>query len=205
MGDLIRVVYISRASFSEPAMNEGIAPQVMEILRSSRANNQANGIVGMLYYSDGCFFQCLEGERSRVESLYRTLRKDARHHDLKMLANEGIKRLSFPAWTMKYVPADEHMARLLEEHGFDCFDPYRFDHHLVERVLQLMQGVVDPTSCTIEPRPSSPASTIDYEYSSTSEVAGRSDRNKKADFSVLISCLSMLVSLATLIYVIFLD
>lgn len=204
MGDLIRVVYISRATFKESVEQDGIAPEVMRILHSSRTNNQASGIVGMLYYSNGCFFQCLEGERSRVQSLYRTLQKDSRHHDLKMLASEGIKRLSFPAWTMKYVPADEHMARLLEEHGFDCFDPYRFDHHLVERVLQLMQGVVDPTTSTIEPRPSSPASTIDYDRE-PAQAAGHDKGAKNRDPALLISCLSMLTSVATLIYVIFMN
>lgn len=203
MGDLIRVVYISRATFPKPEQ-DGIAPEVMKILHSSRVNNQTSGTVGMLYYGDGCFFQCLEGDRAKVQSLYRTLQKDSRHRDLKMLASEGIKRLSFPAWTMKYVPADDHMARLLEEHGFDCFDPYRFDHHLVERVLQLMQGVVDPTTSAIEPRPSSPASTIDYEQAPT-EAHGNGTGGKSPDHALLISCLAMLISLATLIYVIFLS
>ena len=203
MGDLIRVVYISRATFPKPE-HDGIAPEVMKILHSSRVNNQASGIVGMLYYGGGCFFQCLEGERSRVQSLYRILQKDHRHRDLKILASEGIKRLSFPAWTMKYVPADEHMARLLEEHGFDCFDPYRFDHHLVERVLQLMQGVVDPTTSAIEPRPSSPASTIDYEQA-PAEAASRGTGARRSDQALLVSCLALLISVATLIYVIFLN
>ena len=157
---LIRIVYISRATFPATDAADGVEPDVARILATSRANNRRTGLVGMLYYADGCFFQCLEGETSKVQSLYRTLLKDPRHKELKILASEPIKRLSFPDWTMKYVPADQHMRHLLEEHGFEHFDPYRFDHHLVERVMQLLQGVPDPTAPAIEGRASAPARTV---------------------------------------------
>lgn len=160
MTELVRIIYISRATFDSLPAADGVEPTVSRILSTSRRNNRRNGLVGMLYYGDGCFFQCLEGERSKVEALYRTLLKDKRHTDLKILASEPIKRLSFPDWNMKYVPLDQSMSRLMSEHGFDRFDPYRFDHHLVERVMQLMQGVPDPTEPAPEAKPSSPSRSI---------------------------------------------
>lgn len=160
MTDLIRIVYISRATFTTSNPADGVEPTVSRILSTSRVNNRKNGLVGMLYYGDGCFFQCLEGETSKVQALYKTLLKDSRHKDLKILASEPIKRLSFPDWSMKYVPVDPHMRKLLEEHGFEQFDPYRFDHHLVERVMQLLQGVPDPTVPPVEGRASAPARTV---------------------------------------------
>lgn len=160
MTELIRIIYISRATFEALPAEDGVEPTVARILATSRRNNRRHGLVGMLYYGDGCFFQCLEGERSKVESLYRTLLKDKRHSDLKILASEPIKRLSFPDWNMKYVPLDQSMSRLLNEHGFTAFDPYRFDHHLIERVMQLMQGVPDPTQPAPETRPSAPSRHI---------------------------------------------
>ncbi|MFT6463365.1 BLUF domain-containing protein [Halopseudomonas laoshanensis] len=160
MTDLIRIVYISRATFATSNPADGVEPTVSRILSTSRTNNRKHGLVGMLYYGDGCFFQCLEGETSKVQTLYKTLLKDSRHKDLKILASEPIKRLSFPDWSMKYVPVDQHMRKLLEEHGFEQFDPYRFDHHLVERVMQLLQGVPDPTVPPVEGRASAPARTL---------------------------------------------
>ncbi|MFN3580749.1 MAG: BLUF domain-containing protein, partial [Pseudomonas sp.] len=106
MTDLIRIVYISRATFATSTAANGVEPTVARILSVSRSNNRKNGLVGMLYYGDGCFFQCLEGETSKVQALYKTLLKDSRHTDLKILASEQIKRLSFPDWSMKYVPID---------------------------------------------------------------------------------------------------
>jgi hypothetical protein len=198
MTDLIRIVYISRATFPISRANDGIEPTVARILSTSRANNRKNGLVGMLYYGDGCFFQCLEGETSKVQALYKTLLKDPRHKDLKVLASEPIKRLSFPDWSMKYVPVDEHMLKLLEEHGFDTFDPYRFDHHLVERVMQLLQGVPDPTVPVVEARASAPARTV----LAMTEPLAESPPNvpdSTAKISLVISIVALVVSIGALV------
>ncbi|AQZ95039.1 hypothetical protein BVH74_09870 [Halopseudomonas phragmitis] len=157
MTELVRIVYISRATFSPAPNIDGIDPTVARILISARLNNARQGIVGLLYYADGCFIQCLEGERDKVHALYRTLLKDRRHTELKLLVSEPIARLAFPDWSMKYAPADQHMQRLLQEHGFERFDPYRFDHHLTERALQLLQGLPDPTDNGHERNASAPA------------------------------------------------
>lgn len=193
MTDLIRIVYISRATFPISRANDGIEPTVARILSTSRTNNRKNGLVGMLYYGDGCFFQCLEGETSKVQALYKTLLKDPRHKDLKVLASEPIKRLSFPDWSMKYVPVDEHMLKLLEEHGFDTFDPYRFDHHLVERVMQLLQGVPDPTIPVVEARASAPARTV---LAMTEPQPGFPPQvpDKTARLSLVISIVALVIS-----------
>ena len=197
MTDLIRIVYISRATFPVSQSMDGVEPNVARILATSRTNNRKNGLVGMLYYGDGCFFQCLEGETNKVQTLYKTLLKDPRHKDLKILASESIKRLSFPDWSMKYVPVDEHMQKLLTEHGFDTFDPYRFDHHLVERVMQLLQGVPDPTIPVTESRASAPARTV---LDTTPERADGTDSEKACSsrLCLVISCTALMVSLISL-------
>lgn len=197
MTDLIRIVYISRATFPLSAAVDGIEPTVARILSTSRANNRRSGLVGMLYYGDGFFFQCLEGETSTVQALYRTLLKDPRHKDLKVLASEPIKRLSFPDWSMKYAPVDQHMLKLLEEHGFDSFDPYRFDHHLVERVMHLLQGVPDPTIPAIEARASAPARTVLTVSDPLVDTRAQATDNT-AKISLGISIAALLISLVAL-------
>ena len=56
MTNLIQMIYISRSTFvtTEPA--NVIEPNVARILLKSRANNKKNGLVGVLYFGDGCFF-----------------------------------------------------------------------------------------------------------------------------------------------------
>ncbi|WP_150305753.1 BLUF domain-containing protein [Pseudomonas saliphila] len=219
MNDLARIVYISRATFAATSGTDGPGPdgsagnvanaatadsQVTQILLTARATNQRDGLVGMLYYRDGCFMQCIEGERRRVHKLYRTLLKDRRHRDLKLLVSEPVDRLAFPEWPMKFVPDDHHMQALLVEHGFDEFDPYRFDYYLVERVLELMQGLVDPTVSDADARASSPVRDIqlDPHRRLPMPIEAGAAKLRRERLIISISLLALGVSLANLAYII---
>ena len=111
---------------------------VARILAQSRINNSRRGLVGALYFGDGCFFQCLEGRTADVDRLYATLLQDTRHTDLKVLTRRPIERTSFTTWAMKYVPLDAPMKALLRDLGLPTFDPYRFDERVVARVLEML-------------------------------------------------------------------
>lgn len=138
MSDLIQIVYVSRSTFTSMSAEQGIEPSVARILAQSRVNNARRGLVGALYFGDGCFFQCLEGRTGDVERLYAALLKDPRHTDLKVLTRRPIERTHFATWAMKYVPLDAPMKALLRELGLPTFDPYRFDEAAVAKVLDML-------------------------------------------------------------------
>ncbi|GAB6195379.1 BLUF domain-containing protein [Lysobacter xanthus] len=150
MSDVIRIVYVSRSTFRPLPPERGIEPNVGRILIQSRRNNASRGLVGALYFGDGCFFQCLEGRADEVDRLYATLLDDPRHTDLRVLSRQPIERTGFATWSMKYVPLDAPMKALLRERGLDTFDPYRFDEGAVAAVLRLLRegGDVTPESLT---------------------------------------------------------
>ena len=101
MSRLIQIIYISRSSFITTTNSTEIEPNVARILAKSRVNNRKNGLVGVLYFGDGCFFQCLEGEETEVDKLYSKLQQDARHKDLKLISRKLINTLTFTNWAMK--------------------------------------------------------------------------------------------------------
>ncbi len=138
MSDLVQIVYVSRSTFTTMPAELGIEPSVARILAQSRINNSRRGLVGALYFGDGCFFQCLEGRTADVERLYAALLQDPRHTDLKVLTRRPIERTSFATWAMKYVPLDTDMKALLRELGLQTFDPYRFDESAMTRVLDML-------------------------------------------------------------------
>ena len=146
MPQLIRIIYISRSTFTPTRLNAGIEPTVARILAKSRINNRRNGLVGVLYFGDSCFFQCLEGEQSAIDTLYARLQSDQRHKDIKLLSSEPISALSYTDWAMKFVPLEKEMTRLLKEGGFKSFDPYRFDNAMVQKVMNLLRTSTDPTT-----------------------------------------------------------
>ena len=70
---LFSLLYSSAATY--PMKDEDL----VEILKQSRAHNQANDITGMLLYHNESFMQYLEGERDEVLALYDRIAVDNRH------------------------------------------------------------------------------------------------------------------------------
>lgn len=155
MSDLVQIVYVSRSTFTAMPAELGIEPSVARILAQSRVNNAKRGLVGALYFGDGCFFQCLEGRTADVDRLYATLLQDPRHTDLQVLSRRPIDNTSFTTWAMKYVPLDTQMKTLLRALGLQAFDPYRFDESAVARVLEMLGTGADvpPGRAAAEPIP----------------------------------------------------
>lgn len=146
MSQLIRIIYISRSTFTPTKSNAGIEPNVGRILAKSRINNRRDGLVGVLYFGDGCFFQCLEGEQAAIDALYARLQLDERHKDIKLLSREPISALSYTDWAMKYVPLEKEMKNLMNGGGLKSFDPYRFDSVMVQKVMNLLSTSTDTST-----------------------------------------------------------
>lgn len=135
MTDLVQVVYISRATFKPMPASGGVEPHVARILQQSRTNNPRLGLGGVLYYGEGCFFQCLEGERTVVEKLLEKLKGDDRHKDFKVVLQRNITERQFTDWSMKYIPTNATVKGMLARAGYDRFDPYQFDQKTIEDLL----------------------------------------------------------------------
>lgn len=147
--DWVRLVYASRANFSAGKDNATLNSDVARILMQSRKNNPANGLVGALYFGDGCFFQCLEGPAEAVDGLYARLHQDSRHRDLKVLSRSSVEHASFSRWSMKFVPNAAVVRDVLAKHGLRTFDPYSFTPAmLAEMISLLLQGSDLPLSET---------------------------------------------------------
>ena len=56
--------------------------QIEELLHSSSVNNDSSGIKGLLLYSEGNFFQIIEGEKINVKGLFEKIKKDLRHYGI---------------------------------------------------------------------------------------------------------------------------
>lgn len=145
MQKLVQIIYISRSTFENTDAINKIEPNVVRILAKSRINNRKNGLVGVLYFGDGAFFQCLEGDEDAINTLFAKIENDPRHKDIKLISKKYISRLSFPDWAMKYAPLDEKMGKYLRENGHQHFDPYVFTPEMTQKILSLLIDAYDPT------------------------------------------------------------
>lgn len=93
--------------------------RLVEMLKRIRPRNQALGLSGMLLYSDGNIMQTLEGPDDVVETIFRTIEADPRHHDIIVILREPTERRAFPDWSMGFRRlSGEHLETLP---GYDDF------------------------------------------------------------------------------------
>lgn len=137
MTELVRLVYASYSS-STASLN-GIQPEIGTILTQSRKNNARAQISGVLYFGDGCFFQCLEGEESNVKATYARIQRDPRHMNATIIRQEPVSQRMFKDWSMKYVPAEQDVQKFLNQHGLAQFDPVSMSVEAIDALLRLFE------------------------------------------------------------------
>ena len=68
---------------------------------TSSANNQRDGITGVLTYRSGFILQILEGSEGAVRDLLLKIRQDTRHKNIDVLRETFIDRRQFTGWNMR--------------------------------------------------------------------------------------------------------
>lgn len=86
--------------------------ELIDILRTSRENNEKKNITGMLLYDDGNFLQVLEGEEEDVTSLYKTIQQDPRHHSVFTYVKQPITERLFGDWEMGFIDMEKQAENL---------------------------------------------------------------------------------------------
>lgn len=137
--DLYRLAYASRSTFKAFPTEGGIDGNIAQILNTARHANQKVGLVGALYYGNGCFFQCLEGTKAAIDALYSKLLTDQRHKDLKILSYQPIVSSGFSSWEMKYATIDNEVRSFLRQYGITKFDPYKFNDQMTANLVEMLQ------------------------------------------------------------------
>lgn len=107
---MIRILYCSQV---KPGNNE---ENLAEILITSRKNNKALDITGVLVHGGGLYLQLLEGPEKNVLRLYTKIMDDKRHSDCRIIHISPTKERLFQNWTMGIIERDpvsfEQIAKL---------------------------------------------------------------------------------------------
>ncbi len=102
MNDLYEIIYVShrRADISDRII-------IDEIVLPSGLRNRRFDITGVLWFSATRFLQIIEGERSKVESLFGLIKSDNRHHSITLISACHISQRSFTRWGMRALTGDQ--------------------------------------------------------------------------------------------------
>lgn len=93
---LERLLYRSKATNTLGSLH------LFNMLSEARAKNASMGITGHLLYTEEVFVQCIEGPSASIASLWESLQRDDRHHDLQLLARGPIEGRRYQDWSMAF-------------------------------------------------------------------------------------------------------
>lgn len=80
--------------------------EINEILTHTEKNNNKLEITGILLYSEGNFFQVLEGPREDLQTLYTKIKLDSGHYDLISIFEKEVDEPIFQKYTSEFTSID---------------------------------------------------------------------------------------------------
>ena len=93
---------LMHCAYASAAKSHFETADLMALLQAARKHNEGAGLTGMLLYTEGSFFQVLEGTPDAVEALYARIELDKRHEQVTKIIAEAIPTRHFAQWTMGF-------------------------------------------------------------------------------------------------------
>ncbi len=96
---------ITRLSYASTSASttETIRQDLINILAEARLNNFSHKINGVMFYGNGFFFQCIEGNKKQIDALYQKISRDERHKHIVQLSYEQDVAPLFTGWAIDVV------------------------------------------------------------------------------------------------------
>lgn len=79
-------------SYVSTAVRDLQENEVDEILEETQIRNNKHGVNGLLIYSDGNFFEVLEGEKINIKGLFKIIEEDERHKNIIMIFEKEVNQ-----------------------------------------------------------------------------------------------------------------
>ena len=77
--------------------------EVMDLMNEWKEQNSELDIKGILLYSEGHFFQVLEGEKKNVISLFQKIQEDPRHTSVIQVFGKDVARGSLDGYVVEHL------------------------------------------------------------------------------------------------------
>ena len=77
--------------------------KIQELLSKSQQKNHKRGIYGILLFSEGNFYQVIDGPTAIIKQLWEKIKKDDRHHSIIKIFEERAPQPSFDNYLCDYI------------------------------------------------------------------------------------------------------
>ena len=118
MSNLYGLTYVSEST------RDLLPEEIDAILLDARLFNASVDVTGALLYSDGHFFQLLEGPEESVKKAFDRIQKAKSHHKLKEIGSFDLPERSFESWHMGFIRAPDTAIQSLSQAAWEDAIPY---------------------------------------------------------------------------------
>lgn len=108
------IIYVSTAS------RDLDQSEIVELLDQTEVRNNRLGVHGLLIYSEGNFFEVLEGDRDLILDLYESIKQDERHKNIITIFEQPIKDKLFDPKDGYFISANTRYRKLKVENFYNC-------------------------------------------------------------------------------------
>lgn len=143
---MIQICYASRATSEQPQLLNNLRDIISEV----HDFNTRQSITGVLYYADGYFFQCLEGDVQDLDKLLAKLHSDSRHHQIKLFESRSISKSYFSEWSMKFVERNSLIQQYFVSLGYAHFNPNQLSQEEAYHLIDYLTDAIASEAQTAE-------------------------------------------------------
>lgn len=113
--------------------------EVVQILHETETRNDKFGVNGLLVYSEGNFFEVIEGEKQMIKELYRHILDDERHKDVILLFQKEVHKPLFSEKEAHFISENTLYRKMEIEHFNECIqDLDQQTRGMVNQMLRVM-------------------------------------------------------------------
>ncbi len=76
---------------------------IHDLLNFVKKHNNENNITGLLIYSEGNFFQVIEGEKKIISDLFEKIKQDSRHYNIIKIFDRENEQKAFSEYDSSFI------------------------------------------------------------------------------------------------------
>ncbi|MFO8146652.1 MAG: BLUF domain-containing protein [Bacteroidota bacterium] len=80
--------------------------EVVKILEETQIRNNKHGVNGLLIYSEGNFFEVIEGAEIKIKDLFKLIKEDGRHKNILMIFEKEVDKPFFEDKNANFISED---------------------------------------------------------------------------------------------------
>ena len=119
--------------------------EIVEILDQTEVRNNEYGVHGFLIYSEGNFFEVLEGNKELILELYEVIRQDERHKNIIPIFEKSINGKPFDPENGYFISANTQYRKLNVDNFRNCIKDLDGGTQKVINQMLLQIGKNSPT------------------------------------------------------------